>query len=470
MRIKLSRLCHGEEECFYRSMIPHRTHVLLNRRSFSAFIPPWKLLTMNQSQSLAEILLDTRWDAETLQTAVVRFTSPKSRARRELVSALLAEFSTPPSRSKLLGFLAQKKSGRKLNWTKAQGYRSRDIAPSPMRRAVDASFVGLILPLSTVGQFSELCNQPIGMIDWLSKHRKAHYRIATTPKRAGGLRVVEAPRARLKAIQRKILVEILQPIPCHESVHGFVRGQSALSYVRPHVGKSIILRMDLQDFFPSIDACRVFGLFRSLGYPHVVKQLLTNLCTATCNNEQLESLGLALPRMRSLYCRKHLPQGAPTSPGIANLIAFSLDKRLAGLAAKAGVQYTRYADDLLFSGPERFGRFVKSFSNQVGAIALDEGFQVQFRKTRIMRAATRQTAAGVVINQVPNLKRADYDRLKALLWNCVRFGPLSQNHEANPQFEAQLRGRVNWVRQIHPVRGEKLKSMFESIDWSDKSV
>ena len=238
--------------------------------------------------------------------------------------------------------------------------------------------------------------------------------------------------------------------------------------------------MDLQDFFPSIDASRVFGLFRSLGYPHAITQLLTNLCTATCSQEKLQLLISEKCRFQSnfdlerrlqqLYYRKHLPQGAPTSPSLANLIAYRLDCRLTGLAESAGIEYTRYADDLLFSGPENFGRTAKAFSVKVGSIALDEGFQVQFRKTRIMRAATQQRAAGIVFNKCTNLKRVDYDQLKAILHNCVRFGPSTQNRDGHADFQAHLRGRINWLRQLHRERGEKLFAIFQAIDWTGKGA
>ena len=173
-----------------------------------------------------------------------------------------------------------------------------------------------------------------------------------------------------------------------------------------------------------------------------------------------------MDRLRLLYCRKHLPQGAPTSPALANLIAYRLDCRLSGLAANAGVSYTRYADDLLFSGAKDFGRFAKSFAIKVGSIAIDEGFQVQFRKTRIMRAATQQSAAGIVLNQGTNARRSEFDLLKAILFNCVRQGPSTQNRKCVSDFQSHLRGRINWVRQLNPARGEKLMAMFHSVDWS----
>ena len=431
---------------------------------------------MDRFQCLAEILLDTRWTVDSLEKAVVRFTVPKSKARNRLSAAILLEFNTPPSRSVLASYLEKHKLCKKLNWSKAARFRLQDVEPSRMRQAVAAPFAASIPTLPTVGQFAEWCDVPFGLVDWLSQHRKDHYRVSTTPKRSGGIRIVEAPRARLKAIQRKITTEILQTIPCHSAAHGFVRGRSAITYVRSHVGKPVLLRMDLQDFFPSIAASRVFGLFRSMGYPHAMTQLLTNLCTATCSEENLRMLQLddwrfqpKLDRqwqLRSLYCRKHLPQGAPTSPAIANLIAYRLDCRLAGLARSVGVDYTRYADDLLFSGSESFGRVARAFAIKVGSIALEEGFQIQFRKTRIMRAATRQTAAGIVLNRCTNLNRIEYDRLKATLCNCARLGPSTQNRNQLADFEAHLRGRVNWVRQLHPSRGEKLSAMLLAIDFS----
>ena len=174
-----------------------------------------------------------------------------------------------------------------------------------------------------------------------------------------------------------------------------------------------------------------------------------------------------MERLRRFYCRKHLPQGAPTSPSLANLIAYRLDCRLSGLARNAEVSYTRYADDLLFSGLRDFGRIAKSFAIRVGSIALDEGFQVQHRKTRIMRAATQQIAAGIVINKITNIRRSEFDVLKAILFNCTRYGPSTQNRDALPDFQSRLRGRIDWVRQLNPARSEKLMEMFHAIDWSN---
>jgi hypothetical protein len=163
----------------------------------------------------------------------------------------------------------------------------------------------------------------------------------------------------------------------------------------------------------------------------------------------------------------HLPQGAPTSPALANLSAFRLDCRLNRLAESCAASYTRYADDLLFSGGEELARQSGRFQTQVGAILLEEGFRPNHRKTRMLRQGQRQQAAGLVLNEKPNIERRELDRLKAILTNCARQGPASQNHGKHADFRAHLQGKLAWVAFIHPGKGEKLHPIFERIDWGD---
>src|ERR1700749_2767974 len=165
--------------------------------------------------------------------------------------------------------------------------------------------------------------------------------------------------------------------------------------------------------------------------------------------------------MVAFYFQPHLPQGAPTSPMLANLCAYRLDCRLAGLAKSTDAIYTRYADDLAFSGNAEFEKGVERFSAHVAAIALEEGFQVHHRKTRIMPQGVRQRLAGVVVNQHLNVARSDFDRLKAILTNCVRLGFESQNRENHPQFRVHLDGKVSFVEMVNPARGERLRRIFD---------
>lgn len=327
------------------------------------------------------------------------------------------------------------------------------------------------LELST-GQLAWLADVR-GLERSVSDEQLRNYRYRAIPRRRGPVRVLEAPKARLKEVQRWVLHEILDYVPPHVVAHGFTRGRSVVSHAGLHTGRAIVLRLDLEDFFASVTAGRVFGLFRTLGYRVPVAHTLTGLCTNTIPQAVWHQIprppdpGLLQPHfwLGRRLATPHLPQGAPTSPALANLAAFRLDRRLAGLAADMQLRYTRYADDLTFSGSARLGRRRASFEALVTEIARAEGFTVNARKSAVHGSGARQSVCGIVVNVRPNVVRAEYDRLRAILHNCARHGPASQNREGLADFEAHLRGRVAWVGSLNPRRGEKLRRRFEQIDW-----
>jgi hypothetical protein len=209
----------------------------------------------------------------------------------------------------------------------------------------------------------------------------------------------------------------------------------------------------------------------ALGYAEGVARALTALCT----NSTPRAVWSAFPARDDLQQhraslqllqRAHLPQGAPTSPAIANLCTFRLDCRLNGLARRAGAIYTRYADDLLFSGDDEFKRRADGFHSYVASIAMEEGFHVNFRKTRIMTQSSRQQAAGLVLNKKQNIGRDEFDRLKAILHQSALHGPVSQNRSVHPEFRSHLLGRINYIRQWNPQRASKLLALFARIKWA----
>jgi RNA-directed DNA polymerase len=250
----------------------------------------------------------------------------------------------------------------------------------------------------------------------------------------------------------------------HGAAHGFRRGHSCRTFVAPHVGRHVVLRMDLSNFFPSIPAPRVHALFDALGYPEAVARTLTALCTNAVPMSVarrgaptwLDAKRLGVP---------HLPQGAPTSPALANLCALHLDLRIDALARSLDGQYTRYADDLALSGGEPLRRRISAVSTLVAKIAIEEGFAINHRKTRGMHRSDRQVLTGVVVNEKLNVPRHDFDRLKAVLTNCVRQGPASQNRSGVRDFEAHLAGRVAHVASLNHERGRKLAQILGRIDW-----
>jgi hypothetical protein len=289
------------------------------------------------------------------------------------------------------------------------------------------------------------------------KLRHYHYRILE--KASGGLRLIEAPKPRLKEMQRQILDHILNAVPAHAAVHGFVKGRNIKTFAAPHVGRQVVLRMDLRNFFPSFHFARVQALFRVLGFPETVADLLGGICTTITPAAVWKRLE------DETYARRHLPQGSPSSPALANLGAYRMDCRLSGLSKAAGADYTRYADDLAFSGDAEFERHAERFSAHAAAVVMEEGFAVQHHKTRIMRQGVRQHLAGLVTNQKLNIARRDFDALKATLTNCVRLGPESQNHARHADFRAHLDGRIGFVEMVNAQKGARLRQIFARVQW-----
>ena len=308
-------------------------------------------------------------------------------------------------------------------------------------------------PLTTIGDLACHLHLSVSEIEWFADlHQRnpdqgplQHYRYRWIPRKKGPPRLLMEPKESLKLTQRRILETILNDIPTHQAAHGFVRGRSIETFSKAHTKQRTVLRMDLASFFPSISFCRIAGVFRTFGYRPKVAHLLAGLCT--------HQPPPALARMN-----RHLPQGAPTSPALANMTAYRLDCRLSGLAKSQGLKYTRYADDLVFSG----NHIRKAFAHFVGGIALEEGFSINHRKTRFMKSSAQQRIAGVIVNEHPNMDRRDFDHLKAILHNCAQHGPKSQGMTDQSR---HLRGKISFAQMLNPKRGEKLLKIYESIKW-----
>lgn len=302
--------------------------------------------------------------------------------------------------------------------------------------------------------------------DWQRRRPLAqqHYRQQLIPKRSAGWRLLEVPAPHLLAVQRRLLGQLLNGLPPHAGAFGYARGRSVVQHAALHAGQGRVLRFDLSDFFSTVRASRVHALFKTLGYSAAVARALTALCTTSTPEAWLRAQG----RLDWQQCQRlrdaHLPQGAPTSPALANLCAFALDARLAGLAEQFGARYSRYADDLVISGPAALP--VQAISAWVAAIAADEGFVVNPRKTRSLGVAQRQSVCGIVVNTHPNLPRDEFDRLKATLHRCVVDGPASQNRDGHADWRAHLQGRVAWAAQLNPAKAERLRKLLGRIDWA----
>ena len=304
--------------------------------------------------------------------------------------------------------------------------------------------------------------------------RLRRYRYRWLPRAEAPPRLIESPKRLLKATQRRVLHQILAPIPPHDAAHGFRRGHSALTHARRHTGREVVLRFDLEDFFAAIAAGRVYGVFRSAGYPEAVAASLTGLVTNVIPMGEWEraprsanpAVNAARHRLERRLATPHLPQGAPTSPALANLCAYRLDCRLAGLADASGAVYSRYADDIALSGDRRLQAHAVRVRRMVEEIAHDEGFRVNSRKSQLMTRAGRQRICGIVVNEHPNTARHDYDRLRAQLHDAALNGSDAANRARVPDLRAHLLGRISWIEALNPARGARLRRSFARIDWS----
>ena len=419
------------------------------------------------AEALANALLAGEWAHEAMAEQAAACLGRKWPWRLGTVRRLLTEFPQPPTAETLRSFIERD----------ASFCRAADGPDPPRVRLWFPHHVAMVAAqswdvprLATPGDLAALLRLGVEELYWLADcHSRErirpegplrHYRYHWAGKRRGGRRLIEAPKALLKTTQKRLLHSLLAHIPPHPAARGFRPGHSILDYVSPHVGRSIVLRFDIRDFFTSIPASRVHALFRTAGYPLAVARLLTGLCTNAV------PAGVCVGRADArCYAQPHLPQGAPTSPALANLCCYRLDLRLAGAAAAGGAAYTRYADDLAFSGDAAFACSSARFVPLVWRIVREAGFTLNHRKTRVMRQGVRQRLAGLVVNENPNVDRRTYDRLKAILTNCVRLGPEGQNRGSRPDFRAWLRGQVAFVHQVNPQRAARLEGLLERVQW-----
>jgi hypothetical protein len=265
-----------------------------------------------------------------------------------------------------------------------------------------------------------------------------HYVAFAVAKRNGGERIILAPKRRLKALQRQLLDKLAQHLPVSPAAHGFRKGRNTLSNAQDHVGQKVVVRFDLQDFFPHCSWQRVRGLLVAYGYSFPVATCLALLMTESERQPIETPAGLVYVPVRQRYC----VQGAPTSPALANALTLRLDRRLSGLARKLGFGYTRYADDLTFSSSD--GARLGVLQRAVTAIVEAEGFRLNPSKTRIMRQGRCQRVTGVVVNEVAGLSRQQRRKLRAAL------------HQSGGQPDAPLRGMLAYLHGLNPEQARRL--------------
>ncbi len=286
-------------------------------------------------------------------------------------------------------------------------------------------------------------------------HRRAerfpHYVTFTMPKRTGGERLIMAPKTKLKALQRQLLALLVHRLPVSDYAHGFRKGSSVKTAAEPHVGKRVILHLDLKDFFHSVTFARVRGLLVALGYGYVVATALAVLMTeAPRQPVEVDGTVYHVP-----VGHRRCVQGAPTSPGLCNTVALRMDRRLAGMARKLGFAYSRYVDDLVFSGddPER----LNTLRFRASRIVREEGFEVNRDKTRIFRSGGCQRVTGVVVNEVMGLSRQERRRLRAMIHRLAQDRAAGRPDGGRLTY---LRGKLAYLAMLNPDQADRLRAQL----------
>ena len=278
-----------------------------------------------------------------------------------------------------------------------------------------------------------------GLIVSLSKFQEKNYRIYEVKKAGGGTRVIEAPRSYLKMVQRWIYDYVLSRAELPEYITGFVPGKDIFGNANIHlkIKKKNLMVVDIKDFFPSISERRVFRVLREFGFPVRVSYRLAGLCTL----------------------EKRLPQGAPTSPMLANIAFLPVDLRLEELARTWGCAYSRYADDIAFSGEEMFSR---KDMDEVVRIIRDEGFEINDRKSRIVGSGGRQVLAGLGVNQIGKPLRK-----RRMFWRS-RFRHAEKAPREFLDKVDELKGIVAYINQYDNELAKKYSEVIENIERCEK--
>jgi len=287
----------------------------------------------------------------------------------------------------------------------------------------------------------------------------SHYKRFSLAKKSGGVREISAPMPRLKRAQYWVKVNLLDKIGLSEAAHGFVPERSIVSNAVPHVGQSVVINMDLKDFFPTITYKRVKGMFQQLGYSEEISILLALLTT----EPKIDELTMDGETYYVANGERLLPQGAPTSPVIANIICRKLDRRINDCAQKLGFKFTRYADDLTFSSDSKDSDLVQKLLWRVKQIIQDEGFNIHPKKTRIMRAHQTQEVTGIIVNEKVNLSRKKVKRLRAVLFQIEKDGFSNKHWEESDDILRSLIGFVNYYAMVNPEKALAYKAQLGRI-------
>lgn len=271
----------------------------------------------------------------------------------------------------------------------------------------------------------------------IASDTSSHYWRYPIPKKQGSVRWIEAPKPELKEVQRELLTMLLYQLPVHERAHGFIPNRSIITHAQNHVGRRWVLTLDLSDFFPST-------------HRGLIRQHFEPLLKSHCSPEHCELI------IDLCLLKDRLPQGAPTSPQLSNVVFRTFDAQLEEWAQAHSLTYSRYADDLSFSGDQ----LPRDFYRQVHARV--HPYRLNPKKTRVLGRGSRQLITGLVVNERVNLPRAQRRKLRAIAHRIATTG-VEATLKINEWTQDELSGHVAWLAQVSPHDYHQLFSELSSL-------
>lgn len=289
--------------------------------------------------------------------------------------------------------------------------------------------------IQTIEDFSEVIHVSKYTIFQLSKNADRYYKVYTILKKSGKKRIISQPNKNLKGIQSWILINILNKLNVSSSCKGFEKGSSISQNAESHKGANTLLTIDLKDFFPTVTQKQVFNIFKSIGYNNTISVILSNLCSF----------------------KETLPQGSPCSPKLANLCAWKLDVRIQGFVGRRGINYTRYADDLSFSGLSPIK--VVQIIPMIKKIIEDEDFKINPSKTRIASSARSKIITGLVLSGDSfGIGKQKYKPIRAKIYHLTL--PKEQN---NTKLLYEVNGWLSYLNCVDKKRLNKTKRYIKEL-------
>jgi len=332
--------------------------------------------------------------------------------------------------------------------------------------------------LLTLGHLAMRADVPYASLRRFIAHDPEAYRRFAVKKRSGGFRVIHVPESHLLKVQRWICNYILRDVPVHQRSHAFAPNSSIVKCATRHCRAQWLVKLDIRGFFDSISELQIYRVFRSLNYQRLIAFELARICTFAPASSPRYKLG----NWRNwnqykldIYSHRgqgYLPQGAPTSPMLSNLVMRDLDRILTAIGERHGLYYTRYSDDLTFSTRSTaFSRNkAKDLIAEVRERILASGLRLNGGKTTVVPPGARKVVLGLLVDGTePALPREFRSLLRQHIYYLERFGPIrhaeARNFDTVTGMRRHIRGLIDFANMVDTPFASKLLARFESIAW-----